>query len=52
MQADKGPSRRLTPLIEQVRNIIAKAREILEKPMPDTFLGRKTQEPFFKEDEE
>jgi len=40
-----------------IRAIVARAREatsrsfqILKLPAPDTFLGRKTQEPFPKED--
>ena len=36
----------LAPEIAALRAIIAKARELLEQPMPDLFLGRKTQEPF------
>jgi hypothetical protein len=37
--------------IEAVRVTIAKSREILEKPPPDSFVGRKTQEPFPKEED-
>ena len=33
-----------------VREIIAKSLEVLSTPVPDTFLGRKTQEPFPRED--
>ena len=29
-----------------IREIIAKAIEVLKLPVPDTFLGRKTREPF------
>ena len=36
----------------QMREIIAKALEVLRAPIPDTFLGRKTQEPFPREDEQ
>ena len=36
----------------QMRESIALSREILREPVPDTFLGRKTQEPFPKEGEE
>jgi hypothetical protein len=32
------------------REVIAKALEVLRAPMPDTFLGRKTQAPFRQED--
>ncbi len=31
---------------------IKEAREVLEQPPPDTFLGRKTQDPFPKQDEQ
>ena len=37
--------------IEQTRKLTDEAREVLRQPRPDTFLGRKTQEPFPKEDE-
>ncbi|MFK4505924.1 hypothetical protein LPJ38_32375 [Bradyrhizobium daqingense] len=29
-----------------VRDLIAQSCEILKQPLPDTFLGRKTHEPF------
>ena len=32
-----------------IRRIVADASEVLKQPKPDTFLGRKTQEPFRKE---
>ena len=36
--------------IESLREFVRKAAEILKRlPKPDTFLGRKTQEPFPKE---
>lgn len=31
---------------EQIREVIKESRELLKQPSPDTFLGRKTQEPF------
>ena len=31
------------------RELLAKSLEILRTPRPDTFVGRKTQEPFPKE---
>ena len=35
-----------------MREAIVKARELLESlPLPDTFAGRKTQEPFPREDD-
>ena len=34
----------------RMRELVAKSIEALKLPMPDTFLGRKTQEPFPKED--
>jgi len=34
------------------REFIAKSREVLEEARPGTFLGRKTREPFPKEDDE
>jgi hypothetical protein len=36
---------------ERYREVIATAREVLRNPAPDTFLGRKTQTPFPKEDD-
>jgi hypothetical protein len=45
----KGPNAKH---IEQMREAMAQSREILNSnPMPDTFSGRKTQEPFPKEKE-
>jgi hypothetical protein len=38
--------------LKQMRDSIARSREILKGVLPDTFLGRKTQEPFPKEEEE
>lgn len=35
----------------RMREMRAKALELLRAPFPDTFLGRKTQEPFPKEDQ-
>ncbi|UPK31240.1 hypothetical protein [Bradyrhizobium sp. 195] len=37
---------------EQMREVMEKARELLKEPPPDTFLGRKTQEPPPKLDDE
>jgi hypothetical protein len=34
---------------EQIRKLVRESREALKKASPDTFLGRKTQEPFPKE---
>ena len=31
--------------IEQVREVLEESRKLLEQPVPDTFLGRKTREP-------
>lgn len=36
---------------EIIREAMRKARELLQPPPPDTFLGRKTMEPFPKEEE-
>jgi hypothetical protein len=38
--------------LRQMRDAIARSREILKGALPDTFLGRKSQEPFPKEGEE
>ncbi len=35
-----------------IRDAMARNLEILRRATPDTFLGRKTQEPFPQEDEE
>ncbi len=37
---------------EQIREAVKLSLEILKQPLPDTFLGRKTQEPFPREREE
>jgi hypothetical protein len=37
--------------LELMREAIAKSREILKGPAPDSFTGRKTQEPFPSEDD-
>ena len=34
---------------EVMRELMREARELLRQPPPDTFLGRKTHEPFPKE---
>ncbi len=31
---------------EYMRRIVRECRELLKQPLPDTFLGRKTMEPF------
>lgn len=38
-------------LVARAHEITVRSREILRLPVPDTFLGRKTQEPFPNEDE-
>ena len=38
--------------LELMREAIARGREILKAPLPDTFAGRKTQEPFPEEDDD
>lgn len=35
-----------------MRKIYERSRELLRLPIPDSFLGRKTQEPFSKEGDE
>jgi hypothetical protein len=37
---------------DESREATKRSFEILQQPTPDTFLGRKTQEPFPKEDDE
>ncbi|UQR66237.1 hypothetical protein LRP30_13700 [Bradyrhizobium sp. C-145] len=37
---------------EQIRQLTERARKVLDQPMPDTFLGRKTHEPFPEEPNE
>jgi hypothetical protein len=41
-------SERDLQFIEQTRDAIKEAKELLSKPVPDTFLGRQTYEPFPK----
>lgn len=36
--------------LEYVRAVLAEGRRVLAEPCPDTFLGRKTHEPFPKGD--
>ncbi|MCA1545714.1 hypothetical protein I6F36_02660 [Bradyrhizobium sp. BRP19] len=38
--------------VEQVRKAIRESLEVLTLPRPDTFLGRKTHEPFPSEDDD
>jgi len=33
----------------ELRRLVQEAREVLKQPLPDTFLGRKTFEPFPQE---
>lgn len=51
-----SPIHRPTPIdheqAEQMREVVEKSRELLKEPPPDTFLGRKTQEPPPNSDEE
>jgi len=37
---------------EQIRQLTELARKALDQPVPDTFLGRKTHEPFPEEPNE
>jgi hypothetical protein len=37
--------------LRQVYDAIARGLEILKAPLPDTFVGRKSQDPFPKEEE-
>jgi hypothetical protein len=39
-------SERDTQFLEQTRDTIKEAKELLSKPAPDTFLGRQTHEMF------
>jgi hypothetical protein len=32
--------------VDQMRDVVKEARKVLEQPVPDTFLSRKTHEPF------
>jgi hypothetical protein len=44
------PSQQEIDEIKRLREIVNEARDILTRfPVPDTFLGRKTQEPFPRE---
>jgi hypothetical protein len=38
--------------LRQMHEAIARSREILNSALPDTFVGRKSQEPFRKKEEE
>lgn len=38
--------------VRMIRDILASCMEALRSPVPDTFAGRKTQEPFPKEDDQ
>ena len=40
------PSTTDTENLEEVRLKLKEACEVLKQPVPDTFLGRKTREPF------
>ncbi len=41
---------RFIEMHDQLLKAIRRARRVLEQPVPDTFLGRKTQEPFPNQD--
>jgi hypothetical protein len=41
----------LATFVSRLRELIAESREMLREPLPDTFLGRKTQEPFPNEND-
>jgi hypothetical protein len=43
-------SERDIEFLEQTRDTIKEAKELLSKPTPDTFLGRQTHETFPKEE--
>ena len=46
------PSQEEADELKRLREIVAETRAILMRfPLPDTFLGRKTQEPFPREDQ-
>jgi len=32
--------------LNQMRDVVKESRDLLKQPVPDTFLGRTTQEPF------
>ena len=40
---------RIADLVARTRQILVAAKELLSKPVPDTFVGRRTHEPFLKE---
>ncbi|OAF12413.1 hypothetical protein AYJ54_06185 [Bradyrhizobium centrolobii] len=42
-------SSRIRELVAQTHQLIATTRELLSAPAPNSFLGRKTQDPFPKE---
>lgn len=45
----RGEVAYLKLIIERTLQIIAASKDSLAVPVPDTFLGRKTQEPFARE---
>ncbi|WP_407180258.1 hypothetical protein [Bradyrhizobium sp. STM 3562] len=46
-----GTTEELARQTERTREITKQAVELLRQPVPDTFLGRKTQEPFPREEQ-
>jgi hypothetical protein len=36
----------LSRIIAETRALVREAAQLIDQPMPDSFLGRKTQEPF------
>jgi hypothetical protein len=40
----------LSQLLARTRELVRQAAQQLRDPLPDTFLGRKTQEPFPREE--
>jgi len=45
------PTRTDENQVEYIREVIKASCKVLQQPTPDTFLGRKTHEPFPQEDQ-
>jgi hypothetical protein len=44
-----GESARISDLVDSTHQIILATKKLLSKPVPDTFVGRKTHEFFLRE---
>jgi hypothetical protein len=47
----RAESVRIGDIVARTHQIVIAAKELLSRPLPDTFIGRRTHEPFRKEND-